>query len=73
MLILAFAQFLLKSEAAHSGQPYVEHEAAVRRFWRAIFEKRAPRCEKLDLQSDGLEKLLEGRPQRRVIINYEDA
>ena len=31
------------------------------------------RGEKLDVQSDGLEKLLEGRAQRRVIINYEDA
>ena len=66
-------QLLLKSEAVHSRQSHVEHEAAVRRFWRAIFEKRASGCEKLNVQSDGLEKLLEGRPQRRIIINYEDA
>jgi hypothetical protein len=60
-------------EPAHSGQPHIEHEATTRRVWIAIFEEAAARREKLDVQADRLEKLFEGRPQRRIIINYEDA
>ena len=54
---LGVRQLFLAFEAAHSGQPHIEHEAACR-VGVFAFEEAFSRAEKLDLQPDRLEKLL---------------
>jgi hypothetical protein len=68
---VARRQPLLQLQPAEAGQPHIEHQAAgPLRGWVAqeVLRRRAGR----DPQPYGLQEVLEGRAQRRIVIDDED-
>ena len=64
-------QLFLTFETTHSRETHIEDEAA-RRAVVFAFEEAFSRTEKLDLEPDQLEKLLQRGAQRGIVVDHEN-